>query len=52
MEFGMASFDILHLFPDFFQPGLEIYHALGDFRHPGLGSDGIDLALNLLDEKV
>ena len=44
--------DVLDLFADFFELGFCGYDVVGDFGVVGFGADGVELAVELLAEKV
>ncbi len=45
-------FDVLGLFAEAFEFGLEGDDGVGDFGVVGLGADGVDFAAELLGEEV
>ena len=47
-----GSFYVLHLLPQFLDLGLGRHHRLGDGNVLGLGGDGVDLPVHLLDDEV
>src|SRR4051812_48763314 len=47
-----GSFDILHLLADPFELGFRVDHPLGSLGALDLGSDGVDLPIHLLHEKI
>ena len=49
---GCGSFDVLRLFAEFLQLGLEDDDLAGDGGVIGLGADGVDLAIHFLSEKI